>query len=294
MAVAYGTIATASLVTTGGGDNLTITKPTSTAEGDMLIAIIGAEGNANDPSLSGWTEIFGVADGTSARLTCLAKKAGASEGASYTFTGGGDSASGHAYLGYIMRLTGTFSGVVNVTASDTSVETATTNHTFETGIIVATTSDVQIQGMLAYGGLPAQSAYAVTNNNPTWTERADFTEDGTGTQDAGLSAATGTAATAGATGNWSLTLDTSLAGIGYIINVAETSNGSTTLDLATLTATPQSHVAGTDVTGTAVVTLDLASLTATPQAPTLSGGTAKWITEDKTDTSPTITNEAKS
>ena len=82
---------------------LTITKPSGTVDGDLLIAQIGTPGNSiNTPA--GWTLIkigsnFGVS-----RL--FSKQAGASEPATYSWTIGATSGTQDSASGGIMRISG--------------------------------------------------------------------------------------------------------------------------------------------------------------------------------------------
>ena len=71
------------------GTSLTINKPTGVVQGDVMFVNIAQTGNnTTDPSLSGWTLIDSTSlAGTTARYGAVFYKvAGASEGASYTFT----------------------------------------------------------------------------------------------------------------------------------------------------------------------------------------------------------------
>jgi hypothetical protein len=65
---------------------LTIAKPTGTAEGDLMIAFMSCSklGGVTWTGDTGWTEIADLGSAPSARIAY--KVAGASEGASYTFT----------------------------------------------------------------------------------------------------------------------------------------------------------------------------------------------------------------
>ena len=68
---------------------VTITKPTNTAENDILIAIIYAVRETSTPTLSppdgNWTSIALIDYNTTRRWECWWKRAGASEGSDYTF-----------------------------------------------------------------------------------------------------------------------------------------------------------------------------------------------------------------
>lgn len=81
-----------STATGTGTGSVSITKPTGTAEGDLLVAVFSCydsvSGGFGVYSLAGWTSIF-VAQGTPAydpQMIVLAKVATASEPGSYSFT----------------------------------------------------------------------------------------------------------------------------------------------------------------------------------------------------------------
>lgn len=80
-------IASAQTQNTTNTDLLVINKPTGTVENDLMVAVMASNGNkaATWTGDTGWTE---VADqgGTTATVRIAYKVAGASEGASYTFT----------------------------------------------------------------------------------------------------------------------------------------------------------------------------------------------------------------
>lgn len=81
-------IATASTQNGAAGNTLTINKPTGTVEGDLLVAILCADGALAATPITlptGW-KLRGRSKDGSAHLSIAYKIAGASEGANYTFT----------------------------------------------------------------------------------------------------------------------------------------------------------------------------------------------------------------
>lgn len=93
-------IASASTQNTSSGTTLVINKPAGTIEGDLMIAMMCvASNNPTWTGDTGWTEI---ADQTTATpyLRLAYKVAGASEGASYTFTANKSQVSAGAILTY--------------------------------------------------------------------------------------------------------------------------------------------------------------------------------------------------
>jgi hypothetical protein len=78
-------IATASTQTTSNTTSLTISKPTGTLQNDLMIAVMGGGfSGSSSYSLAGWTQVYTRSG--SGGLTIFYRVAGASEGASYTFT----------------------------------------------------------------------------------------------------------------------------------------------------------------------------------------------------------------
>jgi hypothetical protein len=71
----------------GGASSITLTKPTGTVQGDVMIAVVGLSGNNTITDPGGWTTISNtLGGGTNARLASFYKVAGASEPATYVFT----------------------------------------------------------------------------------------------------------------------------------------------------------------------------------------------------------------
>lgn len=97
MAIAFPTIAGASLTTAGG--SLAINKPTGTAQYETLVCYIICSANTTiTPVESGWTT-----DVTAAGIRAYSKVADGSEGSTFTFT----RASGiNNIMGVIVRVTG--------------------------------------------------------------------------------------------------------------------------------------------------------------------------------------------
>lgn len=79
--ISYATFASNSNTST---TDLVITKPTDTAEGDLLVVAV-IDDTSVDLTATGWTVIQEI-ESSSSRTTVAYKVAGASEGANYTFT----------------------------------------------------------------------------------------------------------------------------------------------------------------------------------------------------------------
>ena len=119
MAVAYQSHQTATHNT--AGTPLTITKPTSLAVGDLMIAFLyGGRNIGNWTTLAGWTLIGActTTDGTDANLTVQAKIADSSDVAASNFTFTPNGAHGEKF-GILTRITGSFGpGIAALITSD--------------------------------------------------------------------------------------------------------------------------------------------------------------------------------
>lgn len=286
MAVAFGLVAT-NTASTGAGTTLTITKPTGLASGDLMIALLNLSANTSAWTATGWTQKFNQASGAPAiTLTCLVKVADSSDASAtdFTFTNGGSSDA--SKTGILFRITGTeFAGAGNIT-HDVDVVTSDTTPSYPGGVTPSVTSALLIMGA-GTGGVDTFSTYAVTNSDPTWTERADINVNST--NDCSLSAATATYSVASTTGAYSLAISVSSDSIGYIMAIVESADVTVTLDTPSIEIAPQAPT----ITGDANLTLDLATIEIAPQPPTVTGGTSKWNNTDKS-AAPTWNNTDKS
>lgn len=80
------------------GTSLVINKPTGTREGDLMIAFMNIPANSTWTGDTGWTEVADQGTNPSTRIAY--KVAGASEGASYTFTSSASSTSSGTIVTY--------------------------------------------------------------------------------------------------------------------------------------------------------------------------------------------------
>lgn len=145
------------------GNTLTITKPTSTAQHDLLVAhIVVFSSSTGTTPPSGWTQIGSNASGSFAYY----KIAGASEPTSYAFTTSGATTQN----GAIHRITGasTSSWAINAFAQATNSGSANTV-TLSSGITPLATNTLLLSfmGQIANATMPQN--VAITNNNPSWT-----------------------------------------------------------------------------------------------------------------------------
>lgn len=283
----YGSISTASELNGGGADTLLVTKPTGLAVGDLMLCIIGIVQNAGNGSISGWTQILSTSDGGNYGMIVLYKIADSADVAASDFTISYNAGGGDPIVAAIVRATGTFTSGANIQITSDINTAATTTHTFTPGLTPRSTSDLLILGSLGRNS-GSQSGYSITNNNPTWTERADILQSATG-DDANLAVATATASAASDTGDYSVTLNTSAEALGYLIVVSDTTNVTVSPTVISVTTTVQAPA----VSGSATVTVSSAvSVTTSVQAPTVTFPVSDWT--DQTKNTTTWTDQAKS
>lgn len=316
LAVASKEIATTTSTT------LTITKPTSLAAGDLMIACVVSLG-ATHVTRSGWEEVayddetrVGRSVGGSylqGSMTCLARIADAGDAAAsnFAFTTGGIS------IGYIYRITRT----VNTTTWPTPLSSiitglfrsdidsgqygpagSITSVAFTGGVTPVQASSLMIMN-IAYGrdvtNTAIANSYTLATDNPTWTEEYDNSVDFDSSGDVVwvfLASATAIRTQTTATGNYTVGFSEAPTSqnenkgfIGLLLSISEYIDASVTLDLASLTATPRDL----SITGDANITLDAASMTATPQIIVATSAEPKWKNTDKSSAGA-ITNTPKS
>lgn len=283
MAVAYASHQTATSNTAGA--DLTITKPTSLAAGDLIMAFLWGGRNAGDWStLSGWTRLGSAVttDGSDANMTVLAKVADAGDAAAsnFTFT---PNASHEEKFGLVARITGNFTGGISsliVSDFDTDVTNSATG-----GVTPVATNSLLLMGVINHISAAAGGGNAVTNNNPSWTTQvADFINTAV---DMGYNLATATYSVASATGTYSWS-NAALSGA-CLISVSETVNNTVSPSAIAATAS----VIAPTVSGTANVTPTPVSVTASVPSPTVTTAAPKWVNADKS-AAASFTNTDKS
>ena len=280
MATAFESIASA---TVEAGSTITITKPSGVVSGDLMIAIIGAASADTAASLAGWTVSRDTAS-EPFRVTALFRVAGGSEGTDYTFDSAAD---GQAKIGCIVRISGAaFSGAANIVVPDNFSAVGSTATPTYANPITQATSGILLYGALAYAQVTTTDQ-AITNDNPTWTERLDLQYNAT--EDVSLSLATATATADSSTGNQTLTLSGAAQSMGFIISVKENTNVTVSPAVITITAS----IPAPTVTGNADVSPAVITITASVQAPTVTTAAAKWSNTQKSS-APSWSNTQKS
>lgn len=207
---AFGQIAQRGASTNGNSTNtsLTINKPTGVVAGDVMIVNIGQRNNGTTaPTCAGWTAISsGAIDGGTTLGALLYKVAGASEPASYTFTLG---AGANNNEGTIVAFSG-----VDVTGTPFDVAPGSLSVSGGNGSTATAT------GITTVSANAAVIMFAQVNDNQsmgTWsttspgalTELYEDQYNASGAVDLTLGAAWATKATAGATGNGTMSIGAS-------------------------------------------------------------------------------------
>ena len=225
--------------------SLTINKPSGIVAGDVMIVNIAQRGNNTAaPSLTGWTLIDGrsLAGGTARYGAVLYRVAGATEGASYTFTLGSGSSSA---VGDIVAFSGVDTsgttpfdvptGTISVQASSTAVSA--------TAITTASANAAVIMFGMAGNSAPTWSGWTNKVAGGALTELYDNQST-----TASVGAAWAIKATAGSTGAGAATLSASQRNGAILIALKPRTASTTTL------AAGGSSTYGQAVTFTATVT----------------------------------------
>jgi len=172
------------------GGNLTLNKPTGTAEDDGLFACLSCHGATID-TLSGWTRLFDVTTGAHHAVFDY-KVAGGSEPSTYTWTLTG-STTDDATAGGIDRV----SGIDTADPIDVSASTTTASNTSHLCPTVTTTVDnCHVLRAIAYDNDPTSSWASATE---IWDVQA------VDTNEVAAAMATESQASAGATGTETVT-----------------------------------------------------------------------------------------
>lgn len=162
---------------TSAGTNITVTKPASTAAGNLLVAILACiDSTATWTGLDGFTSILTTSNASSGVLTIAVKIATGSETDPISFDTNANG-SGDAKLATVLRFTGNRQGTSTAisasagqaNSASTTITAPTVTPTFADNILLFVGID---QG--GSGGNDT-SGYAVATNNPSWTEISDTT-----------------------------------------------------------------------------------------------------------------------
>ena len=303
MAVAYVSVQTTAWEGNDFGQTIVITKPTSLAVGDLMIAHIGLVNKsgggtpANIDAPAGWTSLgeASIKPGSSwAASQVFYIVATSTETAATDFTFTNDTGAGFLMAGAIYRITGQgdvsqlqlASATVASGSTPTYTNTVTPNYADSLLLFLAVIQDNQNSG--------SATGYAITTSNPTWTERYDMYGDGSGYFGVGAGDGLMVGATASrpevtATGDSTVTFTTFGANsVGFIVvvpPVVSVSNSPSVLDVVSSIQEPT-------VTGDADVTVSSPEVvTMSLQAPTVTTPGNTWADQSKSTT--TWTDQTK-
>jgi hypothetical protein len=272
------------LINDGSTDHLdiTLTKPTGVAVGDLLVAVISRDiGDfGTDTPPSGWTILRTDQNSGAHYVSIYYKIATSTEVAAsdFTFVNAVTLSPNMAAAGIIFRITGHSPGTpIWASAADVSIDN-TAAPSFSNSITPAIANSMLFIVASGYDNNNAIGGYAIATSNPSWTEVLDQTANpGTNMS---LSIATATRPEVTATGNSSVTggdVTTDWVGILFAI---PPENSVTVSETATLTETITT-VRSRNVTVTETVTL---TETVTTQVD-------KWKFRNKNDTDWTYRNK---
>jgi len=266
--------------TPAAGTSVVITKPTSLAVGDIMVAHIAHSGtNSTINTPTGWTDIADTSFSANFRAKVLFKvvDAGDVAASNFTFTGNG---TGGPYIGgAILRING--SGLSLVNDGVGSGAWSGTSANLAIGITATRASDlylILVTCSTGFATLNNISAYAIATSNPSWTEAYDVV-DGTGIMQ--IAGAYATRAQITATGNVSFNSgrDAS-AGTAVIVAIASPISVTTDADRVNLDIVPVSPAvsAGANFAISAPVNLALG-------LPIVTSGILLWTNIKKSVTS---------
>lgn len=261
--------------------NEVFTKPTGLAVGDMMIAILTYDTNSTDDPTAedGWTLLY--LNETGKRNACFYKVADADDVSasnftfSYSFnpTGSG---------GCLMR----WSGVSAITAgSQTRINSSTSTPTFTTGVTPSVADSYLI--MVYFSSYThTVSSYAITTDNPTWTEVTDISEAG---PDMTMAVAYASRPETTATGNFTVTTSTTHTDhFGRLIVLSPQTNVNLDMPVINLTLNLPLPSLTVDVN----FPMPVINITVNPQIPTLNvTENTVWIKDTKP--SPNWINDNK-
>ena len=274
MAIAYESSASANSNTSP----LTITKPSGLSEGDLMVAHVSANsGNAwTDPS--GWLEVAALTNSADRDSSVYVKVATSADAAAsdFDFVNGGSTME---LTGTLFRFSGNFNSTDSIVSSDADTNNGGT--TFTGGVTPQNGGAVLMlccHKLASPSGGAEFSGWAVTTDDPTWTEITDREYDSafkTGS-------AWATRSSTNATGNYTISTSNSGSGTGathaYILMIEEAANVNVTPAVLSLTASIQEPT----ISAGAIVTIGSAlDLTTTINAPTIGTQVNDWNFEAK-------------
>lgn len=281
----------------GNGTNgdVTITKPASLAEGDLMIAFITSQtdgpGGKTHAGPSGWTKLQEIVPNNGTILTVWGVVATSTQTAATNFSWASEAPNSNT-TGIIYRITGALafgSLAINVDSAPGY------SNDYPTASFGGLTTEYDNALLLMCGaegtddGDVTFSNYAVANSNPTWTQQDNLYYEPSGVA-INLAVASATYPTAGATGNFSITMDKDGGDIsGALVAIYESQDSTFNADPLVINAT----LPDPTYTADANFTADPLVVTSTMPAETHSQTDHTWSNTDKSS-APSWSNKEKS
>lgn len=231
--------------------SVTITKPSGTVDGDLLVAILFASRSSSGTVAdildeSGWTNMTEDVTATS-RIKTIYKEA-SSEGSSYTFDT--DASTDLYFGGTVFRISG-WDGAAP-TADGAVLSSATTTPSVTISVDPFVSNSLLLLGLnssLGGGPIGVVSDYSISGTDPTWTEQYDETTSGRHQWiSAYADAANGSEITSL---SWTMTNANADSHVGVIVSVEGVENGDGTIASNTTNLTASIDSTGTSVANVA-------------------------------------------
>lgn len=221
---------------TTSGTTITVTKPTSTASGDLLIAhLVVQDATASWTGLDGFTSINEVQGSGMASRICY-KVADGTESDPFTFTTNANG-SGDSKLAVVARITGARRNTSFVISAN-SGQANSSSTTVTTTALTPVEASSMLMFFASNGDTRTTSGYAIATSNPSWTE---IEESSQGTL--AFASAYALRPEITSTGSATATLSSATANIGQMIVISEMPTG-TTSDTIVTTENPKGNITG--------------------------------------------------
>ena len=276
--------------------DVTITKPASLAEGDLMIAFITSQtdgtsdGDRAHTGPSGWTKLQGIVPNNGTILTVWGVVATSAQTAATNFSWASEAKNNNT-TGIIYRITGALAfGSLAINVDSASGH----SYDYPTASFGGLTTEYDNALLLMCGAEEADgdvtfSNYTVANSNPTWTQQDNLYYEPSGVA-INMAVASATYPTAGATGNFSITRNRDGGDIsGALVAIYESQDSTFNADPLVINAT----LPNPTYTADANFTADPLVVTSTMPAETHSQTDPTWSNTDKSS-APSWVNKDKS
>ena len=267
--------------------SISLTKPTGTVDGDLLVTVICCSGTAAPSSVpSGWTLIRSNDSGGSGTQASIHSyyKVASSEGSSYSWT-----SSGNPSGGMVLRITGQDSSPIDASSGygDQGSNVFGNNVSAGGTITQARVNELILMAAVVYNAdsaTPTLAGWEVNADNPTWTELYDNNLNaGSGNNWVmGLAYAVRAAATATTGGTFDYTAGGGERAAAQTILITNL-NSKTFTETVTCTDTDTSNNVGFKLTvSDSTTTTDIVTGDEQKMWATVNKSTTTWVNQDKT------------